>query len=45
LKSTDTLLPLYERAVRNCPWSVDLWVGQLQVLERYHQSHKLIVGE
>ena len=45
LKSTDTLLPLYERAVRNCPWSAELWIGQMQVLEHSSQAHDQIVGK
>jgi len=45
LKSTDRLVPLYERAIRNCPWSVDLWIGHLQALECSHRRHDVIVGK
>jgi len=45
LRSTDTLLPLYERAIRNCPWSVELWIGQLQALEHCGRLHHQIVGK
>lgn len=40
----DMSLLLYERAVRNCPWCVPLWVKYGRALERYEQPHPKIVG-
>ena len=45
MKSAETLLPLYERATRNCPWSVELWIGHLQALEHCNQPHDRVAGE
>ena len=44
-KNPDKLLLLYERALRNCPWSLELWVRQLQELECYKRPHDQIVGK
>ncbi|GAB6028737.1 Squamous cell carcinoma antigen recognized by T-cells 3 [Chamberlinius hualienensis] len=36
------IIPVYERAVRNCPWSVEIWQGYLRVLEKYgHPTEKI----
>jgi hypothetical protein len=33
-------LPVYERSVRNCTWSADLWIRFMKAKERY-QSDKV----
>lgn len=38
-------LLVYERAVRNCPWSSQLWVKYGRALERYQQPHKKITSK
>ncbi|XP_038059123.1 squamous cell carcinoma antigen recognized by T-cells 3-like isoform X2 [Patiria miniata] len=42
LQIKSVVLPVYARAVRNCPWSSELWVGYLVDLERYQQPHSTI---
>lgn len=44
LKVDAVSIPCHERAVRNCPWSVDLWLSHLKALERSHQSHDRVKG-
>ncbi|XP_046840830.1 squamous cell carcinoma antigen recognized by T-cells 3-like [Xenia sp. Carnegie-2017] len=34
----DVVLPVHERAVRNCPWVVTLWCSYIKALERTSQS-------
>ncbi|ESO95367.1 hypothetical protein LOTGIDRAFT_188648 [Lottia gigantea] len=38
LKIKSVILPVYERAVRNCPWSCLLWQRYLLALERHNES-------
>uniref|UniRef100_T1IRW8 RRM domain-containing protein n=1 Tax=Strigamia maritima TaxID=126957 RepID=T1IRW8_STRMM len=42
LKINTISLPVLERSVRNCPWSVKLWQIYLRAMERYEQSHENI---
>ncbi|XP_022096230.1 LOW QUALITY PROTEIN: squamous cell carcinoma antigen recognized by T-cells 3-like [Acanthaster planci] len=39
LKVKSVVLPVYARAVRNCPWSSELWIGYLVTMERYQEPH------
>ncbi|XP_076344868.1 spliceosome associated factor 3, U4/U6 recycling protein-like isoform X2 [Tachypleus tridentatus] len=39
LKIPSLSLSTHERAVRNCPWSVILWINYIQALERYKQPY------
>ncbi|XP_067014696.2 squamous cell carcinoma antigen recognized by T-cells 3 isoform X2 [Anabrus simplex] len=39
LKIGTVVLPVCERAVRNCPWSSPIWQYYLRVLERYETPH------
>ncbi|XP_054717886.1 squamous cell carcinoma antigen recognized by T-cells 3-like [Uloborus diversus] len=43
LKIEDLSLPVHERAVRNCPWCVQLWTGYLRALERFGKPHEKIL--
>ncbi|XP_041347974.1 squamous cell carcinoma antigen recognized by T-cells 3-like isoform X2 [Gigantopelta aegis] len=38
LKIKSIILPVYERALRNCPWSSPLWQNYLLALERHGES-------
>ncbi|GIY10017.1 squamous cell carcinoma antigen recognized by T-cells 3 [Caerostris extrusa] len=40
VKIPDMSLIVHERAVRNCPWSVKLWVGYVKALERFEQPQE-----
>lgn len=42
LKIDNIVLPVHERAVRNCPWSVTLWINYILAMERHKQSHENI---
>jgi len=35
LKLSAIILPVYSRAVRNCPWDVNLWISYLRNAEKY----------
>ncbi|XP_063971619.1 squamous cell carcinoma antigen recognized by T-cells 3-like isoform X1 [Lytechinus pictus] len=37
LKISSVVLPVYERAVRNCPWCFLLWQGYLTAQERHNE--------
>ncbi|XP_013783856.1 squamous cell carcinoma antigen recognized by T-cells 3-like [Limulus polyphemus] len=39
LKIPSISLSTHERAIRNCPWSVILWINYIQALERYQQPY------
>jgi len=39
LRVASVTLSALERAVRNCPWSVALWVSYLQSLEQHKEPH------
>ena len=39
LNIADVVLPVHERAVRNCPWVVTLWCNYLNALERTIRGH------
>ena len=36
-------LAVYERAVRNCPWSHTIWADYIRSLERFNKEHSVIV--
>jgi RNA recognition motif-containing protein len=38
------LIPIYERAVRNCPWSSSLWINYLRALERLKSTHEKVMN-
>ena len=38
IKIGPVVLPVYARALRNCPWSVELWCAHLRALERYEKE-------
>ncbi|KAJ7387452.1 positive regulation of histone deubiquitination [Desmophyllum pertusum] len=42
LKITTVVLPIHERAVRNCPWVSLLWQNYLRALERNNQDHNKV---
>jgi len=37
-KMGPVVLPVYKRALRNCPWAVELWCAYLRALERYESE-------
>ena len=42
IKIETVITPVYTRAIRNCPWAVELWCGQLRAHERYEkESHEV----
>ena len=42
IKIETVITPVYTRAIRNCPWAVELWCGQLRAYERYEkESHEV----
>uniref|UniRef100_A0A4W3ILN4 Spliceosome associated factor 3, U4/U6 recycling protein n=1 Tax=Callorhinchus milii TaxID=7868 RepID=A0A4W3ILN4_CALMI len=43
LKIKDLVLSAYERAVRNCPWTLGLWKNYLLALERHGAAHKTVI--
>jgi len=43
LKIDTVSLPVYERAVRNCPWSSVIWCGYLRSLERFEKPKAEVV--
>lgn len=44
IKIRDMSIPVYERAVRNCPWCLQLWVGYVRALEQYEEPHEKITA-
>ncbi|XP_023217913.1 squamous cell carcinoma antigen recognized by T-cells 3-like [Centruroides sculpturatus] len=42
LRIDNIVLTAHERAVRNCPWSVTLWVNYILAMERHKQPHENI---
>uniref|UniRef100_A0A671N6G1 Squamous cell carcinoma antigen recognized by T-cells 3-like n=1 Tax=Sinocyclocheilus anshuiensis TaxID=1608454 RepID=A0A671N6G1_9TELE len=42
LKIKDLVLSAYERAVRNCPWTMGLWKSYLLALERHEADHQTV---
>lgn len=45
LKVRDTVLQAHRQAIRNCPWSVEVWVTYVRAMERLQCSHEEVVGE
>lgn len=41
---SDLIIPIYQRAVRNCPWSSPLWVHYLKALERLKEDPKNVIS-
>lgn len=39
------VLSAHDRAVRNCPWTVGLWIRYLLAMERHRVEHSIISGE
>ncbi|GBN63258.1 Squamous cell carcinoma antigen recognized by T-cells 3 [Araneus ventricosus] len=44
IKIKDMSLPVHERAVRNLPWCVQLWISYVRSLERFEEPHEKIIG-
>ncbi|GFQ70924.1 squamous cell carcinoma antigen recognized by T-cells 3 [Trichonephila clavata] len=44
IKIRDMSIPVYERAVRNCPWCLQLWVAYVRALEHYEEPHEKITA-
>jgi len=44
LKISTVSLPVFERAIRNVPWSVEIWCDYLRSLERYEQPHSEVLS-
>jgi squamous cell carcinoma antigen recognized by T-cells 3 len=44
LKISDITFALFNRAVRNCPWSSSIWVEFIFAAERYEKGHTFIAG-
>ena len=44
MKVESVSLPVYERAVRNCPWCVQLWQNYILLFERMGQSYEKVKG-
>ncbi|NXX75168.1 SART3 protein, partial [Urocolius indicus] len=42
LKVKDLVLSAHDRAVRNCPWTVGLWIRYLLAMERHRVDHSVI---
>ena len=45
LKIDSIVLPVFRRAVRNCPWNALLWQRYLRALERYNKPFEEIKGK
>ncbi len=45
LQITEIAVQVYERAVRNCPWSGELWGDYLRAAERNGHSYKTVKGK
>jgi len=44
LKISTVSLPVFARAVRNVPWSVEIWCSYLRSLERYEEPHREVLS-
>jgi len=44
LKISSVSLPVFERAIRNVPWSIEIWCSYLRSLERYEKPHRDILS-
>jgi len=44
LKISTVSLPVFARAIRNVPWSVEIWCNYLRSLERYEEPHKEVLS-
>jgi len=44
LKISTVSLPVFLRAVRNVPWSVEIWCNYLRSLERYEEPHREVLS-
>ncbi|NXC85625.1 SART3 protein, partial [Cercotrichas coryphoeus] len=42
LKVKELVLSAHDRAVRNCPWTVGLWIRYLLAMERHRVEHNII---
>ncbi|NWU17343.1 SART3 protein, partial [Cephalopterus ornatus] len=42
LKVKELVLSAHDRAVRNCPWTVGLWIRYLLAMERHRVDHNII---
>ncbi|NXX47684.1 SART3 protein, partial [Tricholaema leucomelas] len=42
LKVKELVLSAHDRAVRNCPWTVGLWIRYLLAMERHRVDHSII---
>ncbi|XP_018772210.3 squamous cell carcinoma antigen recognized by T-cells 3 isoform X2 [Serinus canaria] len=42
LKVKELVLSAHDRAVRNCPWTVGLWIRYLLAMERHRVEHSII---
>ncbi|NXB55987.1 SART3 protein, partial [Struthidea cinerea] len=42
LKVKELVLSAHDRAVRNCPWTVGLWIRYLLAMERHRVEHSVI---
>ncbi|XP_025055614.1 squamous cell carcinoma antigen recognized by T-cells 3 [Alligator sinensis] len=42
LKVKELVLSAHDRAVRNCPWTVGLWIRYLLAMERHRVGHRTI---
>lgn len=45
LKVKELVLSAHDRAVRNCPWTVGLWIRYLLAMERHRVEHSIISGK
>jgi len=43
LKISTVSLPVYDRAIRNVPWSTEIWCNYIRSLERYQEPHDQIL--
>jgi len=44
LKIPTVSLPVFARAIRNVPWSVEIWCNYLRSLERYEEPHREVLS-
>ena len=44
IRVKEIVMSVYERAVRNCPWSADLWLGYVKAMERNRCTHNKVLG-
>jgi hypothetical protein len=43
-KMADVVIPTHIQSIRNCPWSVNLWLSYLRAVERHNFHHEDIVA-